>query len=92
VPTGAKVRSYPILEKWNIVWIWMGDPAKAEPGKIPDMPWLSDPKWASLRRKNDRHGFRMDGAHFSIGVRGEKPEELMLAFDRIGFCATPPVP
>jgi phenylpropionate dioxygenase-like ring-hydroxylating dioxygenase large terminal subunit len=47
VPTGAKVRSYPVLEKWNVIWIWMGDPAKAEPGKIPDMPWLSDPKWAS---------------------------------------------
>ncbi len=47
MPTGAKVRSYPVLEKWNIVWIWMGDPAEAEPEKIPDMPWLSDPKWAT---------------------------------------------
>ena len=44
VPSGAKVRSYPIAEKWNVVWIWMGDPAKVEPGKIPDMPWLSEPK------------------------------------------------
>jgi phenylpropionate dioxygenase-like ring-hydroxylating dioxygenase large terminal subunit len=47
VPSGAKVRSYPVLEKWNVVWIWMGDPSKADPGRIPDMPWLSDPKWAT---------------------------------------------
>jgi len=47
VPAGAKVRSYPVREKNNVVWIWMGDPAKADAGKIPDMPWLSDPKWAT---------------------------------------------
>jgi phenylpropionate dioxygenase-like ring-hydroxylating dioxygenase large terminal subunit len=47
VPSGAKVRSYPIAEKWNVVWIWMGDPAKADPGKIPDLPWLSEPKWTA---------------------------------------------
>jgi phenylpropionate dioxygenase-like ring-hydroxylating dioxygenase large terminal subunit len=47
VPSGAKVRSYPVHEKNNVVWIWMGDPAKADAAKIPDMPWLSDPKWAT---------------------------------------------
>ena len=44
---GAKVRSYPVHEKNNVVWIWMGDAAKADTAKIPDMPWLSDPKWAT---------------------------------------------
>ena len=47
VPAGAKVRSYPTHEKNNIVWIWMGDADKADPAKIPDLPWLSDPKWAA---------------------------------------------
>jgi phenylpropionate dioxygenase-like ring-hydroxylating dioxygenase large terminal subunit len=47
VPAGAKVRSYPVHEKNNVVWIWMGDVAKADTAKIPDMPWLSDPKWAT---------------------------------------------
>ena len=46
VPSGARVRSYPAHERNNIVWIWMGDAAKADVSKIPDMPWLSDPKWA----------------------------------------------
>src|SRR4029079_803515 len=30
VPSGARVRSYPIHEKWNVVWIWMGNPEKAD--------------------------------------------------------------
>lgn len=47
VPPGAKVRSYPVHEKNNVVWIWMGDAAKADVTKVPDMPWLSDPKWAT---------------------------------------------
>jgi phenylpropionate dioxygenase-like ring-hydroxylating dioxygenase large terminal subunit len=47
VPAGAKVRSYPVHEKNNVVWIWMGDAARADTAKIPDMPWLSDPKWAT---------------------------------------------
>jgi phenylpropionate dioxygenase-like ring-hydroxylating dioxygenase large terminal subunit len=47
VPAGAKVRSYPVHEKNNVAWIWMGDPAKVDAAKIPDMPWLSDPKWAT---------------------------------------------
>ena len=47
VPDGAKVRSYPVLEKWNVIWIWMGDPTKADPATIPDMPWLSDSNWAT---------------------------------------------
>jgi len=51
VPAGAKVRSYPVHEKNNVVWIWMGDPAKADTAKIPDMPWLSDPKWTTTPGK-----------------------------------------
>ncbi|MCX7311423.1 MAG: aromatic ring-hydroxylating dioxygenase subunit alpha [Alphaproteobacteria bacterium] len=47
VPAGAKVRSYPVIEKNNVVWIWMGDADKADASKIPDMPWLYDPKWAA---------------------------------------------
>ena len=48
VPAGAKVRSYPVHEKNNVVWIWMGDAAKADTAKIPDMPWLSETdKWAA---------------------------------------------
>jgi phenylpropionate dioxygenase-like ring-hydroxylating dioxygenase large terminal subunit len=47
VPKNAHVRHYPAQEKCNVLWIWMGDPAKSDPSKIPDMPWLDDPHWAT---------------------------------------------
>jgi phenylpropionate dioxygenase-like ring-hydroxylating dioxygenase large terminal subunit len=47
IPRGAKVRSYPVCERWGVVWIWMGEPAKADTAKIPDLYWLGDPKWTA---------------------------------------------
>jgi phenylpropionate dioxygenase-like ring-hydroxylating dioxygenase large terminal subunit len=45
VPRGAKVRSYPVQERWGVVWIWMGEPARADETKIPNLHWLADPTW-----------------------------------------------
>ena len=45
VPPGAQVRSYPVHERWSVLWIWMGDPALADPDKIPPLTWLADSKW-----------------------------------------------
>jgi phenylpropionate dioxygenase-like ring-hydroxylating dioxygenase large terminal subunit len=28
------------------VWLWMGDPALADPAKVPDLHWNQDPEWA----------------------------------------------
>jgi len=47
IPRGAKVRSYPVCEKWGAVWIWMGEPAKADESKIPNLFWLADPAWTA---------------------------------------------
>jgi phenylpropionate dioxygenase-like ring-hydroxylating dioxygenase large terminal subunit len=42
----ACVRSFPAVEKHRFVWIWPGDPAKADPALMPDMHWNDDPAWA----------------------------------------------
>ncbi len=43
IPRNAKVRSYPIFERQEIVWIWMGDPKLADPNKLHvDFPWNDD--------------------------------------------------
>jgi phenylpropionate dioxygenase-like ring-hydroxylating dioxygenase large terminal subunit len=42
----ARVRSYPVAEKHRFVWVWTGDPALADPDKIPDLHWNDDPDWA----------------------------------------------
>ncbi|WP_115558785.1 aromatic ring-hydroxylating dioxygenase subunit alpha [Xanthomonas dyei] len=42
----ACVRSFPVAEKHRYVWIWPGDPAKADTALIPDLHWAHDPAWA----------------------------------------------
>lgn len=39
VPPAARVRSYPVIEKHGLVWIWMGERA-ADPAAIPDFSIL----------------------------------------------------
>lgn len=48
VPARLGVRSYPVVERDHIVWIWMGDPALADVDDIPDMHFLSDPRWVGI--------------------------------------------
>ena len=36
VPRVCRVRSYPLAEKWQWVWIWPGDPELADESMIPD--------------------------------------------------------
>ncbi|MCE3271300.1 MAG: aromatic ring-hydroxylating dioxygenase subunit alpha [Ramlibacter sp.] len=48
VPPKLGVKSYPVLEKDHLVWIWMGDPAKADPAEIIDFPYLRDPQWQGV--------------------------------------------
>ena len=47
IPPEARVRSYPVVEKWRWVWIWIGDPALADESLIPDYHWNDDPQWTA---------------------------------------------
>ena len=44
-PERLRVRCYPVEERYGWVWIWMGDPALADPAGIEDFHWLDDPQW-----------------------------------------------
>jgi phenylpropionate dioxygenase-like ring-hydroxylating dioxygenase large terminal subunit len=46
IPPAARVKSYPLIEKGNSIWIWMGDPVKADPALLPYFPWREDVAWA----------------------------------------------
>ena len=37
IPPTAKVRHYPIIEKWGFVWVWMGEVDKAEDVNVYDI-------------------------------------------------------
>lgn len=45
VPAAACVRSFPAVERYEWVWIWMGDPELADPSLIPFYPWFDQPGW-----------------------------------------------
>ena len=45
IPPAAKVRAFPVVERFKWVWIWMGEPEKADASLIPDTHYLDDPGW-----------------------------------------------
>ena len=49
VPPQARVRAYPVVEKFRWIWIWMGDPASADPALIPNWWWADHEDWAFTR-------------------------------------------
>ena len=42
----AVVPSYPVVERFRYVWVWVGDPDLADPTAVPDMHQMDDPAWA----------------------------------------------
>jgi vanillate O-demethylase monooxygenase subunit len=51
VPNGVGVKSYPVVERHRWIWVWMGDPARADASKIVDFHWLDDPGWRAKGTK-----------------------------------------
>ena len=45
VPPDAKVKCYPLVERNEWVWVWMGDPAEADPARIPNYRWFDRTGW-----------------------------------------------
>ncbi|PRE15292.1 hypothetical protein C6P92_15235 [Burkholderia multivorans] len=40
------IRRYPAVERYGFVWVWPGDPARADPATIHPLHWADDPGWA----------------------------------------------
>ena len=45
IPPSAKVRSYPVADRWGLVWIWMGDAATSDDRLIIDIKNYDNPDW-----------------------------------------------
>lgn len=39
-------RAYPVEERHGFIWIWPGDPEKADADLIPELHWANNPDWA----------------------------------------------
>jgi phenylpropionate dioxygenase-like ring-hydroxylating dioxygenase large terminal subunit len=48
ISPNLKVKTYPVVERDKLVWIWMGEEALADPALIPDAHWFDDPGWRFL--------------------------------------------
>ena len=50
IPARARVPSYLLVERYDALWIWMGDPSLADPAQIPDFSDSSArPGWGHVR-------------------------------------------
>lgn len=49
IPHVARVRSYPVEERYGLVWIWMGEADKANPDEIFHVEHFEDPAWGTNR-------------------------------------------
>lgn len=45
IPKKARVRRFPVVEKDQFVWIWLGEPEHADESLLVDYPYHGDPRW-----------------------------------------------
>ena len=45
IPKAAKVKAYPLVERYSLLWIWMGDPHLADAALIPDFNCMDEDHW-----------------------------------------------
>lgn len=46
IPPNSQIKTYPVVARHMLIWIWMGDPAKADPAQIPELLGLDPKKYA----------------------------------------------
>ena len=54
IPPGAQVRAYPLVEKWKLLWIWMGDPARVDEATIPNWFYMDHPDWLAAHGNDEK--------------------------------------
>lgn len=60
IPKAARVKSYPLVERYGALWIWMGDPDRADPALVPDFSMFDPPAITSV------NGYLHVAAHYEL--------------------------
>ena len=60
IPARAMVRSYPLVERYKLLWIWMGEAAEADDSTIPEFDFLSDPTFQNVK------GYTLADGHYEL--------------------------
>lgn len=74
IPAGLAAKTYPVVERDRYVWIWMGDPALADPALIAGLPEQGDPKW-----HYEPHRMHYENANYLLIM------DNLLDFSHLGF-------
>lgn len=48
IPSRANVPTRPVVEQGAWIWMWPGDPDRADPQLVPATPWFEDDAWAAV--------------------------------------------
>ena len=48
IPRTARLKAYPVVEQDGFVWIFVGDPDRADSTRIPRAPWLDSAGWTTV--------------------------------------------
>lgn len=49
IPAQARVKAFPVLERYGLVFVWMGEPELADPTLLIDIPQYGSPDWGISR-------------------------------------------
>jgi phenylpropionate dioxygenase-like ring-hydroxylating dioxygenase large terminal subunit len=49
VPERARAQAFPVIERYGLVFVWMGDASLADPGAMVDLPAWGEPGWQLTR-------------------------------------------
>lgn len=61
IPPGAfDIRSFPAVEKYALIFVWMGEPGRADPALLPDFHENDSPGWSAA------HGYLRVAAHYQL--------------------------
>jgi vanillate O-demethylase monooxygenase subunit len=83
VPTGMRLRAFPIIETPPFVWIWLG-PSQSATGSVPPtLQWVAEPDWESFTSSwtvNANylmvHEHYLDFSYAPIVHAGDIPDEI----------------
>lgn len=74
IPRSARVRHYPVIERDEVVWIWMGEAAMADPQLIVPYPW-----------HNAGSGWAHRKEHYVIGCNYELMNDNLMDLSHLGY-------
>lgn len=73
IPTRARVRAYPAVERFGWIWVWMGEAEQADPALIPELEMLSAP------------GHRAVGATNAVAANYQLITDNLMDLSHVGF-------